>query len=102
MKKRILSLVMATALSVTMLAGCNSKTESPAAPDNQPAAAEEPAESDATEGEANGDGGEELVLKLAIVEDGTAKKNSIITFLKISEKKFKKYLRNKIVLYKRE
>ena len=43
-----------------------------------------------------------LVLKLAIVEDGTAKKNSIITFLKISEKKFKKYLRNKIVLYKRE
>lgn len=43
-----------------------------------------------------------LVLKLAIIEGDTVKKNSIITFLKISEKKFKKYLRNKIILYKRE
>lgn len=50
------------------------------------------------------EGGEHfrLVLKLAIIEKDTEKKNSIITFLKISEKKFKKYLRNKIILYKRE
>ena len=80
MKKRILSLVMATALSVTMLAGCNSKTESPAAPDNQPAAAEEPAESDATEGEANGDGGEELVLKLAMTSSNDLTKPAVEIF----------------------
>ena len=71
---------MATALSVTMLAGCNSKTESPAAPDNQPAAAEEPAESDATEGEANGDGGEELVLKLAMTSSNDLTKPAVEIF----------------------
>lgn len=43
-----------------------------------------------------------LILKLAVPEDDDFKKNSIITFLKVSEKKFKKYLRNKNVLYKRE
>ena len=43
-----------------------------------------------------------LILKLAVMEDAEEKKNSIITFLKISEKKFKKYLRNKKVLYKLE
>lgn len=43
-----------------------------------------------------------LILKMAMPEDEDFKKNSIITFLKISEKKFKKYLRNKNILYKRE
>lgn len=43
-----------------------------------------------------------LILKLAVFEDEDYKKNSVITFLKISEKKFKKYLRNKKVLYKSE
>ena len=43
-----------------------------------------------------------LVLKIAITEDVPHKKNSIITFLKISEKKFRKYLRNKEILYKSE
>lgn len=42
-----------------------------------------------------------LIMKLAVKTDGW-KKNSIITFLKISEKKFKKYLRNKNVLYRKE
>lgn len=43
-----------------------------------------------------------LILKLAVVGDEEYKKNSVITFLKISEKKFKKYLRNKKILYKSE
>lgn len=43
-----------------------------------------------------------LILKLAVTEDGANKKNSVITFLKISEKKFKKYLRNKKILYRSE
>lgn len=43
-----------------------------------------------------------LILKLAVKEDAEHKKNSVITFLKISEKKFKKYLRNKEILYKSE
>ena len=43
-----------------------------------------------------------LVVKLAVVEDDRHRKNSVITFLKISEKKFHKYLRNKIILYKSE
>ena len=43
-----------------------------------------------------------LILKLAVIGDAEYKKNSIITFLKISEKKFKKYLRNKKILYKSE
>ena len=43
-----------------------------------------------------------LVLKLAVVGDGAHKKNSVITFMKISEKKFGKYLRNKKILYKAE
>jgi hypothetical protein len=43
-----------------------------------------------------------LILKLAVIGDEEYKKNSIITFLKISEKKFKKYLRNKKILYKSE
>lgn len=43
-----------------------------------------------------------LILKLAVTESAAGKKNSIITFLKISEKKFRKYLRNKKILYKSE
>ena len=43
-----------------------------------------------------------LVLKLAVTKSEHGKKNSVITFLKISEKKFKKYLRNKKILYKLE
>lgn len=43
-----------------------------------------------------------LIIKLAVSGDNPSKKNSIITFLKISEKKFKKYLRNKKILYKSE
>jgi len=43
-----------------------------------------------------------LILKLAVIGDEEYKKNSIITFLKVSEKKFKKYLRNKKILYKSE
>jgi hypothetical protein len=43
-----------------------------------------------------------LILKLAVSEDERYKKNSIITFMKISEKKFEKYLRNKKILYKSE
>ena len=43
-----------------------------------------------------------LILRLAVKGDDEYKKNSIITFLKISEKKFKKYLRNKKILYKSE
>lgn len=43
-----------------------------------------------------------LILKLAVTESEQGKKNSVITFLKISEKKFRKYLRNKKILYKPE
>lgn len=43
-----------------------------------------------------------LILKLAVLEDKPTKKNSIITFMKISEKKLKKYLRNKKILYRSE
>lgn len=43
-----------------------------------------------------------LILKLAVEGDDENKKNSIITFMKISEKKYKKYLRNKKILYKSE
>lgn len=43
-----------------------------------------------------------LVLKIAVNRDSPDKKNSVITFMKISEKKFRKYLRNKKILYKSE
>ncbi len=43
-----------------------------------------------------------LILKLAVSKSPKGMKNSVITFLKISEKKFKKYLRNKKILYKSE
>lgn len=44
----------------------------------------------------------QLILRLKVTGDPEGYKNSVITFLKISEKKWKKYLRNKNVLYKRE
>ena len=43
-----------------------------------------------------------LILKLAVVGDAAHKKNSVITFLKVSKKKFDKYIRNKKILYKSE
>ena len=43
-----------------------------------------------------------LILRLAVFGDDQYKKNSVITFLKISEKKFRKYIRNKKILYKSE
>ncbi len=43
----------------------------------------------------------QIILKLSTSKDGNLK-NSIITFLKISDKKKNKYLRNKKILYKSE
>ncbi len=43
-----------------------------------------------------------LVLKLAVIDDDPYKKNSVITFLKINEKTYQKYLRNKKILYSAE
>ncbi len=43
-----------------------------------------------------------LILRLITSEDNSGYSNSIITFLRISDKKWNKYLRNKIVLYKNE
>lgn len=43
-----------------------------------------------------------LILRLAMPSDPASYKNSIITFMEISERKFKKYLRNKKILYKSE
>lgn len=43
----------------------------------------------------------QLILRLVTALDPTNYSNSIITFLKISEKKWNKYLRNKKVLYSR-
>lgn len=43
----------------------------------------------------------QLILRLVTSFDPTGYSNSIITFLKISEKKWNKYLRNKKVLYNR-
>ena len=44
----------------------------------------------------------EMILRLKTSKDPENYKNSVITFLKISEKKWKKYLRNKKILYKSE
>lgn len=43
-----------------------------------------------------------LILKLAVMGDEASKVNSVITFIRISEKSFKKYIRNKKILYKSE
>lgn len=44
----------------------------------------------------------QLILRLKVSTDPEHYKNSVITFLKISEKKWNKYLRNKKILYKSE
>lgn len=44
----------------------------------------------------------QLILRLKVSSDPQSYKNSVITFLKISEKKWNKYLRNKKILYKHE
>ena len=44
----------------------------------------------------------QLVLRLVTSTEDEERKNSVITFLKISEKTWNKYLRNKKVLYKRD
>lgn len=44
----------------------------------------------------------QLILRLKTSEDPESYKNSIITFLKIDQKKWDKYLRNKKILYRRE
>lgn len=44
----------------------------------------------------------QLILRLAVAEDNPEYKNSVITFLKISERKWNRYLRNKKILYKLE
>ncbi len=43
----------------------------------------------------------QLILRLHTSEDNEEYKNSIITFFKISENKYKQYLRNKEILWKR-
>lgn len=43
-----------------------------------------------------------LILRLAVPKDPPEYKNSIITFMEISERKFRKYLRNKKILYRNE
>lgn len=43
-----------------------------------------------------------LVMRLAVPKDPPTYKNSVITFMEIGERKFKKYLRNKKILYKSE
>lgn len=44
----------------------------------------------------------QLVLRLITSKDNTDFKNSVITFLNISERTWNKYLRNKEILYKGE
>lgn len=43
----------------------------------------------------------ELILRLRVGGDPEDYKNSILTFLRIKEKKWNKYLRNKNILYKK-
>ena len=44
----------------------------------------------------------QLILRLSIPSDNPIYKNSVITFLHINERKWRKYLRNKKILYKSE
>lgn len=44
----------------------------------------------------------QLILRLAIEDDNPEYKNSVITFLKVEEKRYKRYLRTKKILYKSE
>lgn len=44
----------------------------------------------------------QLILRLAVEGDNPDYKNSVITFLKVEEKRYKRYLRTKKILYKSE
>ena len=44
----------------------------------------------------------ELILRLAVNGDPEGYKNSVITFLKVSPKRYNRYLRTKKILYKSE
>ena len=44
----------------------------------------------------------QLILRLAVESDTAGYKNSVITFLKVEEKRYQRYLRTKKVLYKSE
>ncbi len=44
----------------------------------------------------------QIILRLAVKGDIPSHKNSVITFLKVEEKRFKRYLRTKKILYKSE
>lgn len=44
----------------------------------------------------------QLVLRLKTAQDPVEYKNSVITFFKIEQKKWEKYLRNKKILYRRK
>ena len=44
----------------------------------------------------------QLVIRLSTSKNNREWKNSVITFLKISERTWNKYLRNKKILYKRD
>lgn len=50
----------------------------------------------------SGDEKFQLVLRLSVAGDNPEYKNSIITFLKIDQKRFDRYLRTKKILYKSE
>lgn len=43
----------------------------------------------------------QLILRITTSKDARGYSNSVITFLKVSDKKWNKYLRNKKILYKR-
>lgn len=44
----------------------------------------------------------QLILRLAVQGDPDGYKNSVITFLRVEEKRYKRYLRTKKILYKSE
>ena len=44
----------------------------------------------------------QLILRLAVEGDAEGYKNSVITFLKVEEKRYNRYLRTKKILYKSE
>lgn len=44
----------------------------------------------------------QLILRLKTSADPTERKNSVITFLKVEEKRYNRYLRTKKILYKSE
>lgn len=44
----------------------------------------------------------QLILRIAVEGDNPGYKNSVITFLKVEEKRYRRYLRTKKILYKSE